>query len=225
VFNTGQANPSKIAAGSGATNVALTITTAGPNMGTGASLQRRADRHSPAIPMSLPLAGIVLAGFVGSKLSKHSRVAGLCVSLLVLGLLVACGGGGSTPPPPPTVTVTVTPNSVVSLYANEAGNTWPADLTQQQFHATVNNSTNQTVTWSVGSNNGTIDANTGLYTSPATVPNPATVTVTATAQAGGTPGTGRVNILAPTAVGTFPVAVKATEGATNHSQNVSLTVQ
>jgi YVTN family beta-propeller protein len=53
-----------------------------------------------------------------------------------------------------------------------------------QFFATIAGSTNTNVNWSVtgGSSNGTISTN-GLYTAPATVPSPATVTVTATAAA------------------------------------------
>jgi uncharacterized repeat protein (TIGR03803 family) len=58
----------------------------------------------------------------------------------------------------------------------------------QQFTATVTNTSNAAVTWSVngvtGGNStvGTTSA-AGLYTAPTTVPNPATVTVTATSQA------------------------------------------
>src|SRR5690348_1419600 len=54
-----------------------------------------------------------------------------------------------------------------------------------QFSATVTNAQNTAVTWSVNqtaggsSSTGTIDKN-GLYTAPATLPSPATVTVTAT---------------------------------------------
>jgi hypothetical protein len=151
----------------------------------------------------------------------------MCVSFVLLAFLVACGGGGSSPPPPP-ISVTVSPSTTVNLYANEAGNAWPANLTQQQFTAVVNNSTNQSVTWAVtgGAANGSIDAN-GLYTAPAVVPNPTAVTVMATAAADTSKsGTGKLNILTPTVLGTFPsISVTATEGVVSHSQNVSLTVQ
>lgn len=59
---------------------------------------------------------------------------------------------------------------------------------QQQFTASVQGSTNTSVTWRVtgtgcsGATCGTISAS-GLYTAPGTVPNPAKVTVTATAVA------------------------------------------
>jgi hypothetical protein len=58
----------------------------------------------------------------------------------------------------------------------------------QQFTASVQNTTNAAVSWSLGGSGcsgvtcGTI-SNTGLYTAPSAVPNPATVTVTATSQA------------------------------------------
>jgi hypothetical protein len=220
-------NPAQIATGAGATSVSLTITTTGPNPGTGTTKSKRADNRSPWMPVTLPLAGIVMVGFAGKKVSRHSAFAGLCVSLILLGLLVACGGGGSSaPPPPPPVTVTVSPSTTVNLYADETGNAWPAALTQQQFTAVVNNSTNQSVTWTVtgGAANGSIDPN-GLYTAPPVVPNPTAVTIKATAAAGGTSGTGRLTILTPTVLGTFPsITVTATEGVVSHSQNVSLTV-
>ena len=117
----------------------------------------------------------------------------------------------------------------MQLYANEAGNSWPTRATQQQFSATVNNSSNQSVTWAVTgtSANGTITS-AGVYTSPATVPSPATVTVTATSAAATTPGSGTVNLLTPTGNGLLPapytVTVTANEGGTSHSQTVSLTV-
>jgi hypothetical protein len=77
---------------------------------------------------------------------------------------------------------------------------------RQPFTATVQNSTNQSVTWYVngalGGNAavGFIDAN-GMYTAPSTVPSPATVTVTATTVA--TPpvsGSASVTITAPVVV-------------------------
>src|SRR5256884_732352 len=58
----------------------------------------------------------------------------------------------------------------------------------QQFTATVTGSSNTAVTWEVNgvtggnSTTGTVSTS-GLYTAPATVPNPANVTVTAVLQA------------------------------------------
>ena len=229
VVNTGQTDPTKIAAGSGPTAVAVTITTKGPNTGTGTSRSQRADKRSPWLPLTLPIAGIIMVGIAGKRVSRRSAMAGMCVLFVLLALLVACGGGSSAPPPPPPpISVTVSPSTTVNLYANETGNAWPANLTQQQFTAVVNNSTNQSVTWAVtgGAANGSIDSN-GLYTAPAVVPNPAAVTVKATAAADTSKsGTGKLNILTPTVLGTFPsISVTATEGVVSHSQNVSLTVQ
>lgn len=85
--------------------------------------------------------------------------------------LQGCGGSGSTPPP--QVFVAVSPVTTTVSVAHT-----------QQFTATVTGATNTAVTWSVagGSSNGTISM-VGLYTAPASVPNPAKVTVTATSQA------------------------------------------
>src|SRR5438128_224806 len=94
---------------------------------------------------------------------------------LIVFLAAGCGGGSSTTTP--IVYVTLSP-----LYVNVAlGST-------QQFTETTSGSTNTDVTWQVNgitggnSTNGTIST-TGLYTPPATVPNPATVTVTVISQA------------------------------------------
>lgn len=219
--------PTTIVAGTtGATAVSLTITTTGPNTGTGVQLRQRVANRFPWLPLTLPIAGVLMLGLVGKKVSKRSAVTLLCVSLALLGFMVACGGGSSTPPP---VSVTVAPSTTAQLYANEANNIWPANLTQQQFSAVVNNSTNQNVTWAVtgGSANGTIGPTTGVYTAPATAPNPATVAVTATAAADATKsGSGHVAILTPTALGPFTVTVTATEnGVTPHAQGVTLIVQ
>jgi hypothetical protein len=68
----------------------------------------------------------------------------------------------------PAVTVTVTP-ATASVQINQT----------QPFHATVNNSTNQLVTWSVNGS-GAIDSN-GLYTAPSSVPSgPVTIMATST---------------------------------------------
>jgi hypothetical protein len=121
--------------------------------------------------------------------------------------------------------VTLSP-STATLYANEAGNSWPASATQEQFSATVNNGSSQTVTWAVtGSDAGTIDS-AGLYTAPGTVPNPATVNVTATSALATSPGSAAVTIQAPTAVGTYSnIQVTATAAAgPAHADPVTLVV-
>jgi hypothetical protein len=88
-------------------------------------------------------------------------------------LLAGCAGTSSK-----TTAITI---SVAPTAASVAvGNT-------QQFAATVTGTSNAAVTWSVagGAANGTISS-TGLYTAPATTPNPPQATVTATSQADST---------------------------------------
>jgi len=96
------------------------------------------------------------------------RVFFFIITAALLSGIVSCGG--SSAPPPPVVTVTSTVPQVV------AGGS-------VAFSATVRNTSNQGVTWAVGggSANGTISQS-GLYTAPAQVPNPAQVTITATSQ-------------------------------------------
>jgi len=227
-------DPTSIAAGAGTTAVTLTIATTGPNLGTASrprALRRMAWMRGDARasmsgrPRTLPLftlAWVVLVGMVGierksrGKPRLYNGIAGICLGLGLMTLL-SCGGvagSGTTPPP-----VTVNPG-LATLFANEAGNAWPARGNQQQFTA------NQGVTWAVtgGSANGTISG-AGLYSPPAVVPNPATVTVTAT-PATGTAGSAFVTVAAPTAVGTFPITVTATAvGGAAHGDVVTLTVQ
>jgi hypothetical protein len=99
---------------------------------------------------------------------------------IVLALLCLCAvalfgcAGSSNSSGGGSVTVSVTPPSAsVAVRA------------QQQFTAKVTGTSNTAVTWSVtgGSADGTISS-TGLYTAPASIPNPSQVTVIATAQAG-----------------------------------------
>ncbi len=178
--------------------------------------------------MLLAMVGIVgLAGKSRGKPRLYAGIVGICLGLGVMAE-ISCGGavgGGGGPPPP--VTVTISPGSA-TLFANEAGNSWPASVTQKQFTATVNSSTNQTVTWSVapGSGNGTVNA-TGLYTAPAAVPNPATVTVTATAAADPTKsGSAAITVQAPAGLGTSQITVTATAvGGAAHADVVTLIVQ
>lgn len=99
------------------------------------------------------------------------------LGIVSLAFLAGCGGGtasmGNNQPPPSTA-VAVSPTSATV----QAGG-------DQQFTATVSPSgANQAVTWSVsgsgctGASCGMIDPN-GKYTAPTTVPNPATVVITA----------------------------------------------
>jgi hypothetical protein len=102
--------------------------------------------------------------------------------LVVLALLLVHTGCGSTSnknsqPPPPEITVSVTPTAA----SVRAGAT-------QLFTATVAGTTNKSVTWSVNgivtgnATTGTISSN-GVYTAPATVPNPNAIAVEAVSAA------------------------------------------
>jgi hypothetical protein len=173
---------------------------------------------------------VVMVGIVGLGTKRCGRprlyggIAGICLGLGLMAL-ISCGGvGGGNKPPPATVTVNP---GLATLFANEAGNSWPAGATQQQFKATVNGSTDQSVTWAVtgGSANGTVNA-AGLYTSPAVVPNPGTVTVTATSAAAATPGSTFVTVAPPTRLGTSQITVTATAvGGAAHADVITLVVQ
>ncbi len=112
--------------------------------------------------------------------------------------LISAGGLYTAPATPPSGSVTITATSqadtsvsgtasvtvkpAITVTVSPGTATVNAGLTQQ-FSATVNNSSNQNVTWSVngGAANGAISAS-GLYTAPATPPSGA-ATITATAQA------------------------------------------
>ncbi len=234
-------SPATIAAGAGSTTVTLTIATTGPNAAKGAVLRTAWTGEGARPHMGKPwTAGggrpyafilMVMVGIVGLATKSRGKprfyggIAGICLGLGLMAL-VSCGGvagGGTTPPP---VTVTVNPG-LATLFANEAGNSWSKGATQQQFKATVNGSTDQSVTWAVtgGSTNGTVDG-TGLYTTPAVVPNPGTVTVTATSAAAATPGSTFVTVATPTAVGTSQITVAATAvGGAAHGNVVTLIVQ
>ncbi len=98
--------------------------------------------------------------------------------------LPGCGGGPGTitspPPPPPSITVIVAPLSGSVLLGNS-----------QTLTATVTNSTDTSVNWSVnGAPGGSVSSGTissaGVYTAPSDLPSPAIVQVTATSQADST---------------------------------------
>ena len=94
------------------------------------------------------------------------------IAALVVLTLSACGGSGNTPPPTnPTVTVSPATANV-------------QEGSQQQFTATVTNTSDTAVTWQVNGvtgGNATVGTITsaGLYTAPVIIPNPASVTITA----------------------------------------------
>jgi hypothetical protein len=211
-----------IAAGAtGTQTVTLTIKTTGPNSGTASPQQRRAENRSPWLPLTLPLAGIVMVGFAGRKMSKHSAIAGLCVSLALLGLLVACGS--SNPP----VTISVSPTAATVFASGPAGDGWPPQTAT--FMPTVNNTSNTAVNWSVtpATNGGSITSG-GVYTAPTAAAGlPGSVTVTATSQADTTKTAMATVTITPTTVpGSYSLTVTATEGPTSHTTSAfTLTVK
>jgi hypothetical protein len=120
-----------------------------------------------------------------------------------------CGGkssGGGSPTPPATGVVTVYPGTA----------SVPADANATvQFSAFQASQLSATFTWSVngGASNGTINATTGLYTPPTSVPSPATVTITATnTSAANETGTATVTIVAAQGVTVSPAALAVPAG-------------
>ncbi|MGB0043541.1 MAG: Ig-like domain repeat protein, partial [Terriglobales bacterium] len=215
----------------------VTIQTTGPNQTQGEIRRRRADNRSPWLPLTLPLAGIVMAGVAGRKVWKHSAVASLCLSLMLLGLLVACGGKTTTPTP---IVVAVSPGT--ALYPNDAADGWPNQT--ESFTATVTGTSNTAVTWSLSSSTSSCPtpyttlsqcgqlssttANPVTYTAPTIASGlPSGIIITATSAADTTKnGQSAFNLNPATVPGTYPtVQVTATEaGAQTTSSDVTLTV-
>jgi hypothetical protein len=213
----------------------VTIQTTGPNQTQGEIRRRRADNRSPWLPLTLPLAGIVMAGVAGRKVWKHSAVASLCVSLMLLGLLVACGGGPAAP-------IIVGVSSGTALYPNDAADGWPNQT--ESFTATVTGTSNTAVTWSLSSSTSSCPtpyttlsqcgqlssttANPVTYTAPTIASGlPSGIIITATSAADTTKnGQSAFNLNPATVPGTYPtVQVTATEaGAQTTSSDVTLTV-
>jgi hypothetical protein len=134
--------------------------------------------------------------------------AGLFLAALTM---IGCGGGNSGGGNPSSPA-----NGVVTVYPGAA--TVPADASAQiQFSAFLPGQPSATFTWSVsgGAASGSIDANTGLYTPPTTIPSPATVTVTASDTAAtNEKGTATITIVAAQGVSVSPGAVAVPAGTT-----------
>ena len=125
--------------------------------------------------------------------------------------LAACGGGGSStppPPPPPQISVTIAPNSSTVLLGNT--------LT---FSATVANSSDTSVFWSVnGISGGSPQVGTispdGLFTASADLPPGGKVQVTATSHADSSKSsTAGVTISSDIAISLSPVVSSVELGA------------
>jgi hypothetical protein len=127
--------------------------------------------------------------------------------LVVAGVsLLGCGGPSNG-----------TSSNGLTIGLTPASANVPVGLTAQ-FTATVTGSTNKGVTWQI---NGTTGGNstlgtistTGLYTAPTTVPSPASMTITATAQADNkTSATAAVTVIPAVLVTVSPAAVTVPAG-------------
>ncbi len=130
---------------------------------------------------------------------------------LLAGLLAACGGGSHV-----ATGVTIAPSAATVVLDGT-----------QQFSASVSGPSNTAVTWSItgtgcsGSACGTIDS-TGLYTAPSALPNPSTVSVTATSQAD-TKASATAQVTIETGVQVTVAPASATLG-TNETLQLTATV-
>jgi hypothetical protein len=101
---------------------------------------------------------------------------------------------------------------------------------KQQFTATVTGTGDSKVTWNVNgtvggtSSKGLIDSN-GLYTAPASVPTPASVTIGAVSHADSTrSAAATVTVLPSSPVGTYPMTITATTGSLTRTASITLNV-
>jgi subtilase family serine protease len=218
-----QSGTATIPAGSGTSTVTMTVKTAGPNSGSGTQLRHRSDNRLPWLPLTLPLAGVVMVGLTRRKMSRGATVTGMCLMLVLAGFLIACGS--SSPP----VSITSVTGSASSIFPQ---NTNWTNATATFTAVLANDSGNKGVTWAVTTANGgtivTADPTHGTYTPPTIAAGlPTNVTITATAVAD-TSKTGNASIaLNPTTVpGTYKVTVTAAEaGAASQTPNVTLVDQ
>jgi len=137
--------------------------------------------------------------------SLLSGLSGVCV------LFLGCAGTSHQA----SVAVAVTP-ATASVVVSKT----------QQFTATVTGTSNTGVTWSVGGGaaNGTV-SNSGLYSAPATVPNPPQVTVTATSDANSTKsGSAIATVTAAAASSSVSVSPSAVSVANFGTQQFTATV-
>ena len=146
------------------------------------------------------------------------RVVLLIPSLVSLVFLSSCGGGGSSS----QVVVTIKPAFAVDTVSQTTA-----------FTDTVEGTTNTAVTWEVNNTPGgsatigTISA-TGVYTAPAQVPSPASVTVSVVSQADTTKSaSAQVTVVAHTpneAAQSLPIKLGTTGGNANDSSRQGNTI-
>lgn len=137
------------------------------------------------------------------------------VAFLSMLAISGCGGNSGNSGTSGAGGSSATPASgVVSIYPGTAS--VPADAhTQVQFTAFLASQPSAPFTWSVsgGASSGTINASTGVYKPPSSVPSPATVTITATDTAATSEkGTATITIVATEGVTVSPAAVAVPAG-------------
>jgi len=127
-------------------------------------------------------------------------IALLAEAAWTLGCTSGSVSSSQPPPPPPTIAVTVNPTNASVLLGNQA-----------TFTATVTNTSDTAVSWSINGvpgGNATLGTITsaGVYTAPVDMPSPATVQVTATSHADSTKsGTGTLVITSDIALSLCPI--------------------
>ena len=171
-----------------------------------------ADRGKTYIP-DPALARVLEETNVGQPIAMK-----LALMLLAV-LMCSCGGGGLAPAPTPAPAPTIT-----SVSASCNPESVPAEQTSQ-CTATVagTGSYSSAVTWSASA--GTISSN-GLYTAPGTVPNLATVTVTAQSTEDTTKsGTTTLTITVPVTITSVSVACSPSTLPVNQTSTCAATVQ
>lgn len=150
----------------------------------------------------------------GSVAGAGWRRTAALICLGCAGFVAGCSGGGGTTPPPTNPAVTISGANQARL-----GST-------VQLSATVTNTTNTAVTWQVNgvaggsSATGTISA-AGLYTPPAAIPSPNTLTITAVTQATPVASASQTeSILNPIPVVSSAQATQTATGGTSYSLDV-----
>jgi len=146
------------------------------------------------------------------------RTGFLILSLALFPFVVSCGSGGNAP----QVAVAIKPTFIIVVVNQSI-----------PFTDTVTGTTNTAVTWEVNNvaggstTTGTISAS-GVFTAPAQVPNPASVTVTAVSQADTTKSaSAAVTVAAHTpnqAAQTIPIILGTTGGNANDSSKQQNTI-
>ncbi|MGB7846201.1 MAG: choice-of-anchor Q domain-containing protein [Candidatus Acidiferrum sp.] len=150
---------------------------------------------------------------------KNLLASSVSLAEVVISMLMIIGCGASTTRTPTPVSVTISP----TLATVATGAT-------QQFTATVQNTSNTAVTWQVNGvagGNATVGAisTSGLYTAPAVVPSPATVTVTAVSQADPTKSASAQVTITPTAAVSVTISPTLATVVAGGTQQFTATVQ